>query len=134
MYDSIRTAHVQFHTVQKRSAPSVRKERFGTILEAPVPERSGLVKNNASLVKYMCVHAPWNCRGIETQARGPHIHTYNCTYEDHYNLLHRSPLLKKTRVRQVASEKRFPLRSAAVGARAAARPNRFSMICHKGKR
>ena len=46
------------------------KVYIGTVLEAPVPERSASVKINVSLVKCIFVHAPWNCRIIETQARG----------------------------------------------------------------
>ena len=43
---------------------------FGIVLEAPVPERSALVKKRASLVTYTFAHAPRNCRSIETHARG----------------------------------------------------------------
>ena len=34
---------------------------LGTILEAPVPERSAFEKKKVPLVKYMVFHARWNC-------------------------------------------------------------------------
>ena len=37
---------------------AVRVTSFGTVLQAPVPERSALVKNKASLVSYISVRAP----------------------------------------------------------------------------
>ena len=47
------------------------------MLEAPIPKDSGLVRTKASLVKHIIIcHAPWNCRSIETQARGTHTHAY----------------------------------------------------------
>ena len=32
-----------------------------TVLEAPIPKKSGLVKKKNSLVKHTFPHAPWNC-------------------------------------------------------------------------
>ena len=51
---------------------------IGKVLEAPIPIKSGVIKKKVSLVKHRFVHAPWNCRSTETQARGTHTHTYYC--------------------------------------------------------
>ena len=49
-------------------------------MEAPIPKMSGLVRKNDLFSKAFifppCFRAPWNCRSIETQARGTHTHTY----------------------------------------------------------
>ena len=71
---------------RQRDRETKRREdgevEIGTVLEAPVPERSVFVKKTNVLVKYMFCHAPWNCRSIETQARAHidiHTHTrYVC--------------------------------------------------------
>ena len=57
---------------------------IGRTLEAPIPKKSGLVRNKRLFSKAsICppsFRAPWNCRSIETQARGTHTHTYTHAY------------------------------------------------------
>ena len=73
IYICIIPIHIYIYIVYVTKESS---QLIGRTLEAPTPKMSGLVRNNDLFSKAFifppCFRAPWNCRSIETQARGTH--------------------------------------------------------------
>ena len=70
------------YLIWRRQRPRpVSRRNLGRTLEAPIPKMSGFVRKSdlfsKAFISPPCFRAPWNCRSIETPARGTHTPTSN---------------------------------------------------------